>query len=142
MGGFGPAGVLVGAAAGASTGLMRYGFEEMWLNDKEQSLIDRLKSNQLSALVMSSNAGQPFKDDLGIHLRSIIPDQYSLDQISNTRGQFGISVDELMTSCDTLIRTTSPTGYYNIQNLIVGGDVPESAKRWIREKFKTGVRLI
>ena len=142
MGGFGPAGVLVGAAAGASTGLMRYGFEEMWLNDKEQSLIDRLKSNQLSALVMSSNAGQPFKDDLGIHLRSIIPDQYSLDQISNTRGQFGISVDELMTSCDTLIRTTSPTGYYNIQNLIVGGDVPVSAKRWIREKFKTGVRLI
>lgn len=142
MGGFGPAGALVGAAAGATTGLMRYGFEEMWLNDKEQSLIDRLKSNQLSALIMSSNAGQPFKDDLGIHLRSIIPDQYSLDQISNTRGQFGISVDELLSSTDTLIRTTSPTGYYNIQNLIVSGDVPVSAKRWIRNKFASGVRLI
>ena len=142
MGGFGPAGALVGAAAGATTGLMRYGFEEMWLNDKEQSLIDRLKSNQLSALILSSNAGQPFKDDLGIHLRSIIPDQYSLDQISNTRGQFGISVDELLPSTDTLIRTTSPTGYYNIQNLIVSGDVPVSAKRWIRNKFASGVRLI
>lgn len=142
MGGFGPAGALVGAAAGATTGLMRYGFEEMWLNDKEQSLIDRLKSNQLSALIMSSNAGQPFKDDLGIHLRSIIPDQYSLDQISNTRGQFGVSVDELLSSTDTLIRTTSPTGYYNIQNLIVSGDIPVSAKRWIRNKFASGVRLI
>ena len=142
MGGFGPAGALVGAAAGATTGLMRYGFEEMWLNDKEQSLIDRLKSNQLSALVMSSNAAQPFKDDLGIHLRSLIPDQYSLDQISNTRSQFGVSVDELLPTTDALIKTMSPKGYYNIQNLIITGDIPVSAKKWIRNKFASGVRLI
>ena len=114
----------------------------VYQNDAEQALTDRLKANQIPSLMMGSTSVMTALSKKGPLLAKLAPDQYSLDQISNTRGQFGISVDELLSSTDMLIRTTSPTGYYNIQNLIVSGDVPVSAKRWIRNKFASGVRLI
>ena len=141
MGAFGPQGLALGMIGGVAGGLISYGTEMLYQNDAEQGLTDRLKANQISGLLMGSNAISATRMR-GPSLIRIKPDQYSLDQISNTRGQFGISVDELLSSTDTLIRTTSPTGYYNIQNLIVSGDVPVSAKRWIRNKFASGVRLI
>ena len=142
MGAFGPAGLAVGSIGGASGGLISYGVEMLYQNDEEQRIEDRLQANQPSSLILSSNSLLTIKRQYGFTIKNIKPDSYSASQINATRSQFGISVDELMSSCDTLIRTTSPTGYYNIQNLIVSGDVPVSAKRWIREKFKTGVRLI
>ena len=141
MGAFGPQGLALGMIGGVAGGLISYGTEMLYQNDAEQALTDRLKANQISGLLMGSNVISSTRMR-GPSLIRIKPDQYSLDQISNTRGQFGISVDELLSSTDTLIRTTSPTGYYNIQNLIVSGDVPVSAKRWIRNKFASGVRLI
>ena len=142
MGAFGPAGLAIGAAGGVSGGLIGYGVEMLYQNDEEQRILDRLKARQTSSLILGSDAQIAMMRFKGPELMRLTPDSYSLAQINATRNQFGISVDELMTSCDALIRTTSPTGYYNIQNLIVSGNVPVSAKRWIREKFKTGVRLI
>ena len=141
MGAFGPQGLALGMIGGVAGGLISYGTEMLYQNDAEQGLTDRLKANQISGLLMGSNVISATRMR-GPSLIRIKPDQYSLDQISNTRGQFGVSVDELLSSTDTLIRTTSPTGYYNIQNLIVSGDIPVSAKRWIRNKFASGVRLI
>ena len=111
-------------------------------NDEEQALTDRLMARQPSSLLLGSQALTAAIMSHPPKLRMLQPDAYSLQQISDMRDQFGISVDELVTSCDTLIRTTAATGYYNIQNLIVTGDIPVSAKRWIREKFRSGVRLI
>ena len=142
FGAVGAIGALAGTAAGAVPGLVNYGVEMLYQNDAEQALTDRLKARQSSSLILGSNAVTTAMKTKGPELKRLIPDQYSLDQISNIRGQFGISVDELLSSTDTLIRTTSPIGYYNIQNLIVSGDVPVSAKRWIRNKFASGVRLI
>ena len=142
MGAFGPAGLAIGAAGGVSGGLISYGVEMLYQNDEEQRITDRLKARQTSSLILGSDAQIAMMRFKGPELMRLAPDSYSLAQINATRNQFGISVDELMTSCDSLIRTSSPTGYYNIQNLIVNGDVPVSAKRWIREKFKTGVRLV
>lgn len=142
VGGFASMGAIAGAGLGATSALVNYGVESLWLNDKEQGLLDRLKANQLSALIISSNALQPFFDKLGIHLRSIVPDDYSATQLSNTRTNFGISVDEILASCDTTVRTTLPTGYYSIKNLIISGSVPKEAKDYIKKKFDAGVRLL
>ena len=142
FGAVGPMGALAGLGAGVAPGMISYGVEMLYQNDEEQRILDRLMANQVSSMIFSSDSLLAFYRNYGLSIRCIVPDSYSAQQITATRNQFGISVDELMTSCDTLIRTTSPTGYFNIQNLIVGGDVPVSAKRWIREKFKTGVRLI
>ena len=142
FGAVGPIGAVAGTAAGAAPGLISYGVEMLYQNDEEQRITDRLKARQTSSLILGSDAQIAMMRFRGPELKRLSPDQYSLSQITALRDQMGVSVDELMTSCDALIRTTSPTGYYNIQNLIVSGDVPVSAKRWIREKFKTGVRLI
>ena len=142
MGAFGPAGLAVGVAGGISGGLINYGVEMLYQNDEEQALTDRLMARQPSSLLLGSQALTAVIMSHPPKLRMLQPDAYSLQQISDMRDQFGISVDELTTSCDVLIRTTAATGYYNIQNLIVTGDIPVSAKRWIREKFRSGVRLI
>ena len=142
MGAFGPVGLAVGAAGGVSGGLIGYGVEMLYQNDEEQRLENRLQANQSSTLILTSNSLLSLIRCYSFVIKDIVPDSYSATQITNTRSQFGVSVDELMSSCDTLIRTTSPTGYYNIQNMIVNGNVPVSAKKWIREKFRSGVRLI
>lgn len=142
VGAFGPIGAAVGGAVGAAPGLMSYGVEMLYQNDQEQRILDRLKANQTASLLITSNGHQPFVENLGIRIRSLDFDDYSSGQVTATRNQFGVSVDELMSSCDSLIRSTSPTGYYNIQNMIVNGNIPVSAKKWIREKFRSGVRLI
>ena len=143
MGAFGPQGLLLGMGGGLAGGLISYGTEMLYQNDEEQRIMDRLKANQISGILMSSNVWAMVTNDKeGIRLSELTFDDYSSQAADNQVAQFGVSVDELSSSVDTLIRTTSPTGYYNIQNLIVSGDIPVSAKRWIRNKFASGVRLI
>ena len=142
MGAFGPMGALAGAGMGIASGLLPYASEMLYSNDKEQTLENRLKANQPSTMIISPNALLSIVRGYDFVIKALIPDDYSSQQIIATRNQFGISVDELMPICDQLIRSTSPTGYYNIQNMIVNGNIPVSAKKWIREKFRSGVRLI
>ena len=142
FGAVGPIGALAGGAAGAVPGLVNYGVEMLYQNDAEQALTDRLKANQVPSLMMGSTSMMTALLKKGPSLMKLKPDSYSLGQISNTRSQFGVSVDELLPSTDGLLKATSPKGYYNIQNLIITGDIPVSAKKWIRNKFASGVRLI
>ena len=142
MGALGPMGLIAGAGMGVAPGMVNYAVEMLYQNDEEQRLENRLQANQSSNLILTSNSLLALIRCYSFVVKDIVPDSYSATQITNTRVQFGVSVDELMSSCDTLIRSTSPTGYYNIQNMIVNGNVPVSAKKWIREKFRSGVRLI
>lgn len=142
FGAVGPIGAAAGLAAGVAPGLISYGVEMLYQNDAEQHLENKLQANQTSTLILTSNSLMAMIRRYSFVIKDIVPDDYSAQQIIATRNQFGISVDELMSSCDSLIRSTSPTGYYNIQNMIVNGNIPVSAKKWIREKFRSGVRLI
>lgn len=141
-GAFSGIGAAVGAAAGATGALASYGVEMLFTNDREQELTDRLMANQLSSLILSSGAVQPFFDKLGIHLRTLVPDPYSMEMIRDMRDNNGVSVDEILSSCDTLIRDESPRGFYQIPNLIISGPLPVEAKNTIKQKFSVGVRLI
>ena len=142
MGAFGAQGAAVGMLGGAFSGLISYGVEMGYQNDEEQRILDRLKAQQPSSLIISSNSILPIFRHYGFTLCSIVPDDYSLAQISNTRSNFGISVDEILSSCETQVKTTSPTGYYVIKNLIISGSIPKEAKDYIKKKFDAGVRLL
>lgn len=142
MGAFGPQGFGLGVIGGLVGGLGSYGVEMLYQNDEEQNLMNGLMASQTSGMLASDIFVMAAVKFPGPVIEKLKPDNYSSSQITATRNQFGISVDELMSSCDLLLRNTSPTGYYNIQNLIVNGNIPVSAKRWIREKFRSGVRLI
>lgn len=142
MGAFGPQGLALGVAGGLLGGMTSYGVETLWQNDEIRKNEDRLMANQLSTMLLSSNAMISMVRVNGISIRKLVPDSYSASQLSNTRSNYGISVDEILASCDTLIRTTSPTGFYQIPNLIISGPLPVEAKDTIKQKFSAGVRLI
>lgn len=143
MGAFGSRGLIIGALGGSVGGVTNYLTETYWQNDKEQELLDRKTAQQSASILLDgSSLVDMNRCAARIELVEFVMDDYSAAQLTNLRDQMGVSVDELLSSCDTLIKTTSPTGYYNIQNLIISGSVPVSAKKWIREKFRSGVRLI
>ena len=142
MGAFGPQGLALGVAGGLAGGMITYGVERLYTNDEEQRQEDRLAANQASSLILSSGSVLPTYRHLGIALHKISPDSYSLTQISNMRNNFGVSVDEILASCDALVRSTLPVGYYSIKNLIISGAAPKEAKDYIKNKFDAGVKLL
>ena len=142
MGAFGAPGLALGVAGGVSGGLINYGVEMLYQNDEEQRILDRLKANQTPGLLMSGGCWNTARYCLGILLTTIEMDDYSKQQIINTRDNFGISVDEILSSCDYLVKTHLPTGYYRIMNLIISGALPKEAKDYIKNKFASGVKLL
>lgn len=142
IGGFGQMGAIAGAGIGLASGLLPYASEMLYSNDKEQALEDRLRASQPSVMVLTANSLISVMRSYCFKIKSIIPDDYSLTQITNTRNNFGISVDEILASCDTLVRSTLPAGYYSIKNLIISGAAPKEAKDYIKNKFDAGVKLL
>ncbi|MBR5834852.1 MAG: hypothetical protein IKY66_01670 [Bacteroidales bacterium] len=142
FGSIGPAGALLGALGGSTGGVGNYFTETFYQNDREQELENRLQANQPSTMILSSNMLLSYIRGYGFNIKDIVPDSYSSTQISNTRSNFGISVDEILSSCETMVKTTLPTGYYSIKNLIISGSIPKEAKDYIKRKFDAGVRLL
>ena len=143
MGAFGSRGLLIGGLGGTIGGITNYLTETYWQNDKEQELLDRLQANQSNTMLKSGYLTNDVLYNGSItKLQSFVKDDYSATQLSNTRSNFGISVDEILSSCETIVKTTLPTGYYSIKNLIISGSAPKEAKDYIKKKFDAGVRLI
>ena len=142
MGAFGPQGAAVGMAGGAASGLISYGVEMLYQNDEEQRILDRLKANQSPGLLLGSTAELSAINLQGFRLVKQVMDDYSANQADNTRDNFGVSVDEILSSCDLLVRTDLPEGYYSIKNLILSGAAPKEAKDYIKNKFASGVKLL
>ena len=142
MGAFGPQGLALGVAGGLLGGMTSYGVETLWQNDEIQKNEDRLMANQLAPMILSSSSMISLVTVNGLTIHRLVPDSYSESQLQNTRSNYGISVDEIRASCDSLIRYDSPTGFYQIPNLIISGPLPVEAKDTIKQKFSAGVRLI
>ena len=142
MGAFGPQGLALGVVGGMVGGLVSYGTEMLYQNDEEQRILDRWKSNQTPGLLLEGGGWDKLRYSKGILLTYLEMDGYSATQLGNTRSNFGISVDEILSSCETMVKTTLPTGYYSIKNLIISGSVPKEAKDYIKKKFDAGVKLL
>jgi len=78
--------------------------------------------------------GRPYQ------IRSLVPDTYSLKRFDEDVTLNGLKVSEPTASCDSLIRNAS--GPLAIENLVVRGNIPVEAKRFIKQKLNDGVRLI
>lgn len=142
IGGFGQMGAIAGAGIGLASGLLPYASEMLYSNDKDQELENRLRASQPSVMVLTANSLISVVRSYCFKIKSIVPDDYSLAQITNMRTNFGISVDEILASCDTLVKSSLPTGYYSIKNLIISGAAPKEAKDYIKNKFDAGVKLL
>ena len=127
---------------GVAPGLINYGVEMLYQNDEEQRLENRLQANQSSTLILTSNSLLSLIRCYSFVIKDIVPDSYSGTQITNMRNNFGVSVDEILTSCDNLVRSELPSGYYSIKNLIISGAAPKEAKDYIKNKFDAGVKLL
>ena len=136
---FGPAGLAVGMIGGTASGLIGYGVEMAYTNDETQKFEDILHSNQSPGMLLSGNGEDVVLNGQFPQLVTMEIDPYSKAVVTEAFSLNGVSCDELVGSTQSLVEEGGPM---MIRNLIVGGNVPVSAKRWVREKFRSGVRLI
>lgn len=146
VGGFSPMGAGLGALVGgigtAITGLSEYAVDSHWYNDTVQSEVDRLHANQLNGILQTGSAYDiVMMQNRVFRLISMTFDYAARENLFSKQELMGISVDEDRPSIQSIL-AAHPTGFYQIANLIVGGEAPVEAKRWIKDKFAAGVRLI
>ena len=139
MGGFGPMGAAAGALGGAISGGVSLATDFLWFNEAEQGLKDRLAANQTPGILLSGGAWDAMFNGSTIRVVTLKMDTYSKDRADSERSLVGVKVDEYISSNDTV---RSSTGFYQIVNLVVGGSVPNSARRAIANRFAKGVKLI
>lgn len=140
MGGLGSIGAGAGvglalAGAAASTALDYYVF-----NPQIQEKNDRLMQSQSAGILLSGEARDVYVHGQAPRLITMAFDTYSETQASARDSQFGFSVDEFHTSLASDL-TSASTGFWQIDSLVVGGNIPAEAKRYIARRFAAGVRL-
>lgn len=139
MGGFNPAGAGATAAAGAVGGLVQGGLDLALFNPMLQETKDTLMANQSPGILRSGGGWDAMHNGITISFCTMTMDTYSSDRITAERSNMGVRVDEYFAS-DTTIR--SSTGFYRIVDLTVKGNMPNSARHTIAQRFAKGVKLI
>lgn len=142
MGAFGPAGAGIGIVGGVAGGLISYGVEMLYTNDEEQRILDRKVANQPSSILIAGDGDDIIFNGQVPCLVSVEMDSYSAGVNAANIAANGYSVDEIRSSCATLLSTESPTGFHQIKNLIITGSVPKEAKDYVKKKFASGVKLL
>ena len=128
----------LGAGSSIATSLINYA-SAGYFNDKIQSATDLLQAKQIDSIITGGNGcdwlyyGRPYQ------IRSIVPDEYSLERFESDVSLNGISVSEPTADCTALVHGTGPL---TIENLIVRGNIPAVAKQYIKQKINDGVRLV
>lgn len=130
----------VGNALGGmlSAGL---GYQENLRNDRlVLENIASYKANQLETLLIYGDSFDwMWNYQFGPRLYLLELDEYSDTLFTKSLELNGAKVDEPTESCQSLIDIGGPL---QIEGLIVGGDIPVQAKRYFRERFRSGVRMI
>lgn len=139
IGGFGGLGAGAGAAAGAISGVTKFYSEYLYFNEAAQSASDKLAASQTAGILISGGAFDAMEHGHDIALSEFSMDSYSNTRATNERSQIGVKVDEYISDNSSV---KSSTGFYQIVNLEVGGSIPNSAKRYIANRFAQGVILI
>ena len=129
------AGAIAGMAGAAASSLIDYAV----INPEVQRFQDRLHAKQTAGILISGSAMAVFAHGTVPMIASMSPDTYSAGLIAAERAQKGIAVDEESSACGTEIGLGS--GYWQIAELVVGGQIPVQAKAYIAARFAAGVRL-
>ena len=139
MGGFSQIGAGAGAIAGMAGAAVSSLIDYAVINPEVQRFQDRLHAKQTAGILISGSAMAVFAHGTVPMIAAMSPDTYSADLIAAERAQKGIVVDEENSSCGTEIGMGS--GYWQIAELVVGGQIPVQAKAYIAARFAAGVRL-
>lgn len=139
MGGLGPAGAVAGAAMGGLGGAVGAAVEFGWYNEASQDAKDKMMAKQSAGIIISGSPWDAVYYGGTVRFARMAMDNYSSTRITNERNQVGVKVDEYVTDNSSV---KSSTGFYQIVNLEVNGNVPNSAKRFIANRFAQGVILI
>lgn len=127
------------SAAGGIVGTVGDYFITGWANDKMMDATIRQKAQQTSYLTLPSE-GQDWC--IFGHAPQLVPlewDSYSTEQRAQDIALYGAHVEEPRTSCQSLLIAGGPL---QIVNCTVTGSVPPEAKRYIKDRLASGVRII
>ena len=109
-------------------------------NDKFQDITDYRVAHQTNGLLMSGTGLDCIMHNpMGIIIRKLKADDYSVSQRNADISLYGIHVSEPRTSCQSLIDNGGPV---QITNAVITGTAPASAKRYIKQRLESGVRII
>lgn len=130
------AGSLIGAAGSIITGALELGV----FNDQFQDSEDRYHAMQADTVLMSGDAFFLFYHTQGmIHLDYLRYDDMSNTAIEDMKTVQGVQYNAPVPDCTDLINAGGPL---QIINLIVRGAIPTTVKKWIKQKFADGVRIV
>lgn len=133
----GPAAALTMGAglAGAGIDYVAQGY----FNDSIMDSTMKYKASQTSTLTLPGSGWDWVDYGIMPSLVDLTWDDYSIQQRQNDIDLYGITVNEPMSSCQSLIDAGGPL---RIQNLNVTGSMPVGAKQFFRDRFANGVRII
>lgn len=142
----GPLGIVGGALVGGvgqmvggavSTGLSYA--ENLRYTDELLGVTAEYHANQLESVLIYGDTLDWLWHGKGPSLVTLRIDDYSRQLFANELNLLGARVSEPSSNCQSLIEAGGPL---QIENLIVGGNIPARAKDYMRDRFRRGVRLI
>ena len=109
-------------------------------NDRFQDITDYRMAHQTNGLLMSGSGLDSLVNGAkGITIRKLKADDYSVEQRASDISLYGVHVSEPRTSCQPLIDNGGPV---QITSAVITGTAPASAKRYIKQRLESGVRII
>ena len=88
---------------------------------------------------MSGNGLDFIRNGQSITLKKLVGNASSISRRASLLAEFGYSVDIHEDNCQTIINAGGPL---QISNLSIGGTAPIEAKRYAKQLFERGVKLI
>lgn len=136
----GPAGAIAGAVIGAGAsligGLVQGQIFDPMMKDEE----DKLHAKQANGVILTGQTSYLFLKGFNlVRLVKFEPDESAKAAIVSNKAVQGVKYGQNMEDCTELIEGGGPM---QISNLIVNGNVPIAAKRWVQSKFAKGVRIV
>ena len=108
-------------------------------NPASQHLKDELVAKQSDGLIIAGNGLDFIRNGQPITLKKLVGNDSSVSRRSSLLAEFGYSVDMYESNCQAIINAGGPL---QISNLSIGGTAPIEAKRYAKQLFERGVKLI
>ena len=96
-------------------------------------------AKQSDGLIIAGNGIEFIRNGQSITLNKLVGNQSSVARRSSLMGEFGYQVDIYEDNCQSIINAGGPL---QISNLSIGGTAPIEAKRYAKQLFERGVKLV
>lgn len=130
---------LIGGAVSSLVGTFASGIIQEEADRKSQAANDKLVSNQISNVLISSGGPGWYYDFGGYwYVMSLVRDTESDAEIAGEQSELGFITDAYAADCSSII---SQGGGIRIEGLEVKGDIPAEGRTYIAALFARGVHL-